>query len=719
MMSSLSDNHAKMLAASGITPKHAALRGYETISDPRRLGELRIAKDGQRTPGLLVPLLKADGSRWGCQYRPDHPRERRGQTVKYETPYGQHNHLDVPPGAGEALRDPTVPLWITEGSKKADCASLHGLCCVSINGVWGWRGQARHTTGYTTTAPKGAPLIDWDQVPLTNRRVILAFDGDVARKPEVRKSCMALSRFLTGKGAKVEILQLPDTDEKTGLDDYLVTYGVDAAWRLVGCAPDECSTATASEPAEYIDGADLLDQMLATLKRYVVFANDSQAIATTLWIAATHAIDAWQHATRLVVKSPQKRCGKSRLLDLIAGMCHRKLLGVNATPPALFRSIGRSKTPPTIVMDEADAIWGTKRNAENNEDLRALFNAGFQRNRPALRCVGQKQEPTEFDTFAMVAFASIKGLPDTIMDRAVIIDLQRRQRDQEVARFRLRRDGPRLDQIREALAQWISANLTNLADAEPQRLPVEDRAADAWEPLVAVADLAGGRWPELARMACRKLAGDADDEEEAQDILLLDDIRKAFKECAFDQHIRVGGGHDVFARSQLLVNELRGIEESPWKEEDLTVGKLAKRLRPFKVAPEHNPGKTARGYWLSALQPVFSRYLRPDPSSRPEGDPGHDEYIDEAARPQGVPNPSGDGHRTGTGHVEDALAVNVNPAGGNGIADNGTDSDGYSARTQPDSHCSDCRVELETPESIARGLCAECALSKLNSEVSK
>jgi hypothetical protein len=189
----LADHHLDMLAESGITPEHAALRGYETISNPRRLEELGIAKAGQRTRGLLVPQLRADGSAWGIQYRPDDPRQRNGRIIKYETPFGQRNGIDVPPGVGPMLGDPTVPLWVTEGVKKADCGALHGLCIVALPGVWSWRGKNEH--GGKVAVP------DWHDIALNGRRVILAFDGDVARKPSVRKALDALAAYLRTKGA--------------------------------------------------------------------------------------------------------------------------------------------------------------------------------------------------------------------------------------------------------------------------------------------------------------------------------------------------------------------------------------------------------------------------------------------------------------------------------------------------------------------------------------
>lgn len=189
----LADHHREMLAESGITPEHAEKRGYETICDPSRLAALGIAGAGRRTPGLLVPQLRPDGSTWGYQYRPDDPRELKGRTVKYETPIGQRNGIDIPPGVGPMLGDPSLPLWVTEGVKKADCGALHGLCIVALPGVWSWRGKNEHG-GKVAVA-------DWNDVALNHRRVILAFDGDVARKPSVRKALDALAAYLRTKGA--------------------------------------------------------------------------------------------------------------------------------------------------------------------------------------------------------------------------------------------------------------------------------------------------------------------------------------------------------------------------------------------------------------------------------------------------------------------------------------------------------------------------------------
>ena len=202
--SPLNENHAKMLAASGIPPEHAVARGYETIVDSRRLAAIGIVKAARgRVPGLLIPLLRRDGSTWGYQYRPDDPRLRDDKPIKYETPWEQRNGLDIPPGMGDLLDDPCVPLWVTEGSKKADCGAQYQLCIVALMGVWNWRGT-NDMGGKTAVG-------DWNDIAVNGRRVIMAFDGDVARKPSAAKALCALADFLKYRGPASNTCTCPTT----------------------------------------------------------------------------------------------------------------------------------------------------------------------------------------------------------------------------------------------------------------------------------------------------------------------------------------------------------------------------------------------------------------------------------------------------------------------------------------------------------------------------
>ncbi|MGH3969934.1 MAG: DUF3631 domain-containing protein [Mycobacterium sp.] len=351
----------------------------------------------------------------------------------------------------------------------------------------------------------------------------------------------------------------------------------------------------------------VLDELHAGLTRYVKFPDEHSSVAVTLWTAATHAIKAFQHAPRLVLNSPEKRCGKSRALDIISGTCHRPLVSVNATVAAIFRSIGDAD-PPTLVIDEADTLFGTKRAAEQNEDLRALLNAGHQRGRPALRCVGPMQVPTEFSTFAMAALAGIGAMPDTITDRAINITMRRRRREEKVSQFRSRRDGPVLEDLRERLAAWAAEHIEELTKAEPE-MPVEDRAADTWEPLIAVADAAGGDWPQRARAACKALVDGADtaDTEASLSTKLLNDVRQVFTDK-----------RESFLSSAELVSALRAIEESPWSEDELTTRKLAGHLRPFGARSERDTTGNVRGYRREHFADVFARYLSDQASGASE-----------------------------------------------------------------------------------------------------
>lgn len=348
-------------------------------------------------------------------------------------------------------------------------------------------------------------------------------------------------------------------------------------------------------------GAALLDAVLQALIRYVVFPSPEAADAVTLWAVVTHALDSFQHATRLVVRSPEKRCGKSRLLDLLFALVFNPLLTVNATTAAIFRKVGPVR-PPTLLMDEADALWGTKRSSELNEDLRALVNAGFQRNRPVLRCDGPHNRPREFQTFAMVALAGIGDLPDTITDRAVVVTLRRRARHEFVHAFRQRRDAEPLHRLRDEIAEWAKTVREELKVAEPA-MPLEDRAADTWEPLIAIADAAGGTWPERARNAALVMTREATeaDADAHLGVVLLRDIKVAFTEA----------NAAVLATAD-LVERLKRVEESPWRAFDLDARGLAWRLRDYGVKPKQvRPDglKQVRGYEREAFEDAFVRYL--------------------------------------------------------------------------------------------------------------
>ena len=353
-----------------------------------------------------------------------------------------------------------------------------------------------------------------------------------------------------------------------------------------------------SARAERVDGAELLAELHAALTRYVVLPSPEAVNAIVCWITATHAVPAWNFAPRLDITSPVKRCGKSRLLDIIEATCHDPLLTVNISPAALVRSIG--KDPPVLLLDEADTVFGPKA-ADSHEDLRGILNAGHSRNRPYIRWDVATRSTENCPTFAMAALAGIGALPDTITDRAVVVAMRRRAPGETVARYRDRRDGGPLRDLGARLGAWVRAHLDELRDAEPD-MPVEDRAADTWEPLIALADLAGGDWPARARKAAAALTAD-DDTDTSLGARLLADLRDVF-------------GDAEAMHTETIRDALHKISEAPWADyfgHPLNARDMARLLKPYKVASVDVKidGTNRKGYRREHLHDPWTRYLPP------------------------------------------------------------------------------------------------------------
>ncbi|TDE33887.1 DUF3631 domain-containing protein [Nonomuraea mesophila] len=345
------------------------------------------------------------------------------------------------------------------------------------------------------------------------------------------------------------------------------------------------------------NGAALLDRLRAALTRYVILPSSEAADAVTLWIAATHAQPAWAHAPRLVIRGPEKRCGKSRLLDVVEATCHEPFITVNSSSAAVYRSI--TEDPPTMLVDEADTIFGPK--ADGNEDLRGLLNAGHQRNRPAKRYDAATNRVESIPTFAMAALAGIGAMPDTIEDRAVVIRMRRRAPGENAAPYRHRRDRAPLRELATDLHQWLRADLPALEEAEPS-MPVEDRAADTWEPLVIVADHAGGGWPDRARAATLQLTAEADDNgQTSARVRLLTACRTAF-------------GPDTALPTAVLLERLKSDPESEWADHGpagLTPMKLGTMLREYDIRSANirfPNGQQAKGYQRADFADSWARY---------------------------------------------------------------------------------------------------------------
>ena len=219
MTALLLPQHQALIEASAITPEVAQARGYRSITSRDELQRLGFPASQQLVPALLNPVWSIQGAIGTYQIRPDTPRLRAGKPVKYETVAHSRMVLDVPPATRPHLGNPSVPLWITEGIRKADSGVSHGLAMVALLGVWNWRHTNKH--GGKTALP------EWEDIALNGREVFIVFDSDVMDKPEVADALARFGAFLGSRRARVRYVYLPNGrgGAKVGLDDYLAAGG--------------------------------------------------------------------------------------------------------------------------------------------------------------------------------------------------------------------------------------------------------------------------------------------------------------------------------------------------------------------------------------------------------------------------------------------------------------------------------------------------------------
>lgn len=271
----LAERHARELTlGSGLTDGIIAQRGYDTITTAKDLEALGFNNgQSQLFPSLLIPL-HWNGEVVQHQIKPDKPRVPKDakKAAKYETPAGSQPRLDCHPSNWAALRDPKIPLWITEGLKKADSGTARGLCVIGLIGVYGFLG--RNDKGGVCT------LSEWDDVPLKKRLTYICLDSDAWTNPNVQAAMIRLGRFLKKRGAKVVYIRLqPSGDAKVGMDDYWMLPGSspEALAQMVGDPEEEFSIGTESRGLDEITG-DAIDALVRANEPPSLFVRDSDIV---------------------------------------------------------------------------------------------------------------------------------------------------------------------------------------------------------------------------------------------------------------------------------------------------------------------------------------------------------------------------------------------------------------------------------------------------------
>ncbi len=341
------------------------------------------------------------------------------------------------------------------------------------------------------------------------------------------------------------------------------------------------------------------------LCRFVAFPDSHAGVAAVLWAAHTHRVRDFDSTPRLAFLSPEPGSGKTRALEVLGVLCPNPMHAVNATPAALFRAVSDLEARPTILFDEIDTVFGPK--AKDNEEVRGFLNAGHRRSGVAYRCVaiGTQQKVVAFPAYCCVAVAGLNDVPDTISSRAIIVRMRRRKPGEPVEPFR-----PRINEPEGfAIAKRLAGALDGIDLALDPELPegVTDRPADVWEPLLAIAQAAGGRWPGLAADACRRFVFDKGSEQQSLSVLLLSDLRIVFD------------GRDALHTEDVIAG-LRALEEAPWSDlrgKPIDPRRLARLLSRYGVrsCDVKLDAQNRKGYRREDLHDPWERYLSPVPGT--------------------------------------------------------------------------------------------------------
>jgi len=357
---------------------------------------------------------------------------------------------------------------------------------------------------------------------------------------------------------------------------------------------DEYEVISNDEPFHgEVDGIQLLSEIEGLISKHMILPQGALP-SVTLWVVATYVYDAFRIFPKLAIISPEKRCGKTTMLDILSGLTSSSLLAANITPSAIFRSIDLWK--PTLIIDEADTFLSGR-----NDDLIGIINSGHTKTTAfVIRTVGDDFTPTRFSTWSPMAFASIKGIAGTVMDRSIVIQLRRKMFGESVKRLSVDFKFD-CNLIRQKLTKWAETNFRYLKNniIEPPEIP-NDRAIDNWLPLYTIANAIGGDWPTKVDSSYTIL--NSMDEEETAAIMLLRDIKEVFKD-------------KVRLHSCDLVDELVSLEERPWcewkKGNPMTQNSLAKILGTFDIHSKQVrvASSNKRGFEQTQCEDAFARYI--------------------------------------------------------------------------------------------------------------
>ena len=366
-----------------------------------------------------------------------------------------------------------------------------------------------------------------------------------------------------------------------------------------------------------LTGAEVLDAVEKFIRRYVVLPSAEALWAVVLFVAHTHAIEAADTVPYLHITSPEKRAGKSVLMDVVAPLVAHPLYAVSASAAAIYRGIVDDGVRRTLILDEVDTVFSQK-GSEAAEAIRQVLNAGTRRGATVIRNNGNTGRNEEFDPFGPKILGGIAAVPETLEDRCIRISMERAapERVAQLQRARFRTLQVEGQPLHAQLASWGSESLEELSEIRPVHVPgLSSRAMDGWEPLLAIGEAIGGKWGERARSAATALSTEAADET-SQDSM----YRRLLVACR-----EVIGGEE-FIGSEELVDRLRAHDDE-WRwlnSTGLTVHRLGRMLGRYRIKSVRafaSGGQRIRGYQRDGIKRACEVWIGADTDAGPEPTP--------------------------------------------------------------------------------------------------
>jgi 5S rRNA maturation endonuclease (ribonuclease M5) len=585
------------------------------------------AADG-KPYGMVKKCLDGNGKKQYPQYHWDDGGQLQN---------GKHPGPKIPYMLPELIKaQVSIPIYFCEGEKDADALAKIGLVA--------------------TTASEGAKA-PWDKAMteyFAGRTVIILPDADIPG----RKHAQKVANALAGTAYSIKVLDLfPDRDDGYDVSDFLRhdtvgaqltklakkepewmpadtkkqeddmiaelegLTGIDQAKRKkeiakeLGISGKDLEKvlrdkSTEAQPEHWpvepwpepVSIEALLDQLEEFYATHVILPEHG-AVAMALWCMHAWTIDAAYTSPFLTFTSPEMRCGKSTAMEALLWTAPRTVMASNISPSAFYRYIDRDR--PTLLIDEAETHT-------HREDTRGILDGGHTRaSAHTIRCVGDASEPKLFSTWGPKVIAGIGKMQATIRDRSIIILMKRKKTTEKVKRLR-GRDTDEFRALRQQACRWAKDNIATLKEAEPARPGgLNDRAADHWEPLFAIADLAGDEWAAKARAAALALSGDNDAETDSLGVQLLAAIKDLMEGLNAESVV-----------SQAVVEHLHKDESGPWlaygkMQKPITQRQVSDLLKPYGIKPRtiRDGWDTKKGYKFAWLKAAFEAYL-PAPSSQ-------------------------------------------------------------------------------------------------------